>query len=228
MSDVTPEPEQSPVPPVGRGLMLAGLAAAIVALLLLAWLANEVFAGDAARFDAAARAQLHTWASPPLTRAMTAISFLGFEFLYLAVPAALVTFLLLHWRRGAGWLAITMAGAILLDVTLKLAFHRTRPVPWFGTPPHSYSFPSGHALVSLCFYGVLAGLITARIRSVPLRVACWMAAALLVAAIGASRIYLGVHYASDVIAGYLTAAMWVGAVVAADRWRRRHKARRSA
>src|SRR5262249_9538284 len=90
---------------------------------------------------------------------------------------------------------------------------------FFGPAPHTYSFPSGHALCSFCFYVVLAGLIAARTRSMLLRVAAGVIAAVLVLAIGLSRIYLGMHYPSHVIAGYLGAAIWVSALLALDRWR---------
>jgi len=199
--------------------MVGSLAAAILATTLLGWLSTEVFAGETAQFDEWARASLHSLASPAMTRAMNGVSFLGMQFLYGAVPAALILFGVLRWKRAVAWLAITMAGALLLDVTLKWAFHRPRPVPWFGAAPHSYSFPSGHALVSFCFYGVLAGLVASRLRSRNLRMVCWIVAMSLIALIGISRIYLGVHYASDVLAGYLTAAVWVAIVLAMDRWR---------
>jgi undecaprenyl-diphosphatase len=66
---------------------------------------------------------------------------------------------------------------------------------------------------------VLAGLIAARTRSLFLRLAVGVAAAVMVTAIGLSRIYLGVHYPSDVIAGYLAAAVWVTTLLVLDRWR---------
>jgi membrane-associated phospholipid phosphatase len=75
---------------------------------------------------------------------------------------------------------------------------------------------------------VLAGLIAARTRSVFLRVAVGIAAAVLVIAIGLSRIYLGVHYPSDVIAGYLAAAVWVTTLLVLDRWRVRQRAKTAA
>jgi undecaprenyl-diphosphatase len=112
-----------------------------------------------------------------------------------------------------------MTGALALDLALKYAFHRERPPVFFGTEPASYSFPSGHALCSFCFYGVMAGLIAARVRSPALRIAVWALAALLVIAIGVSRVYLGMHYPSDVIGGYLAAAVWVSAMLVLDRWR---------
>ncbi len=129
----------------------------------------------------------------------------------------LVICIFIKRRRPAAWLAIAMGGAFALDFTLKQAFHRARPVPFFGLGPHSYSFPSGHALGSFCFYGVVAGLLTARIRNRPVRVLIWTACAALVIAIGFSRIYLGVHYATDVIAGYIAAAIWISTLLVADR-----------
>jgi undecaprenyl-diphosphatase len=119
-------------------------------------------------------------------------------------------------------MAIAMIGAALLDVALKHAFRRPRPAPFFGVPlPLSASFPSGHALASFCFFGVLAALLAHRTRSYWRAALVWLAAAALIAAIGFSRIYLGVHYPTDVIAGYLAAAIWVGGLTFADRYRRR-------
>ena len=118
---------------------------------------------------------------------------------------------------------ISILGALVLDLSLKYAFHRARPAPFFGPLPHTYSFPSGHALFSFCFYGVLAGLLADRVRSFKLRILVWTLAALLVAAIGVSRIYLGVHYPSDVIAGYLTATLWVSTMIAVDRVKKQRK-----
>jgi undecaprenyl-diphosphatase len=189
-------------------------------LFLFGWLAEEMLEGTTLRFDLAVRDWVHHFASPGMTRAMTAISLLGYNILIAALVVAIAAFLLLAWWRAAGWLAITKAGALALDVALKLAFRRPRPPVFFGAEPRSYSFPSGHALCSFCFYGVLAGLIAARTRSPAQRVAVRAIAAALVAAIGLSRIYLGMHYPSDVIAGYLAAAVWVSGLLVLDRWRK--------
>src|SRR5262249_18612156 len=111
------------------------------------------------------------------------------------------------------------------DLALKYAFHRPRPPVFFGAQPHSYSFPSGHALCSFCFYAVLAGLIAARTRSLALRIAVAALAAVLVIAIGLSRVYLGMHYPSDGLGGYLAASVWVSAMLVLDRWRQRRQPR---
>jgi undecaprenyl-diphosphatase len=215
-----PEPERPQrITPLMEAGVLLSLSAAVLSLFLFGWIANEMREGDTTRFDLAIRNWAHQFASPAMTRAMTAISLLGYDLLIVALVIALAAFAFLRWRRAAGWLAISMAGALALDLALKYSFHRPRPQPFFGAAPHSFSFPSGHALCSFCFYAVLAGLIAARTRSMVLRVAVGVMAAALVVAIGLSRIYLGMHYPSDVIAGYLAAAMWVATLLVLDRWR---------
>jgi undecaprenyl-diphosphatase len=158
-----------------------------------------------------------------MTHAMTAISLLGYNALIVELAIALAVFGWLRWRRAAVWLAVAMAGSLVLDLALKYVYHRTRPTAYFGTAPHSYSFPSGHALCAFCFYGVLAGLLSARIKSLALRIVIWCIAAALVIAIGISRIYLGVHYPSDVVAGYLAAMVWVGTIILLDHVRKFRK-----
>jgi undecaprenyl-diphosphatase len=219
-----PEPERSPTPTLlMEATVLLSLALALLSLFLFSWIAHEMLEGDTARFDQAVRSWVHQFASPGITRAMTAISMLGYNLLIVELVLAIAVFLALRWRHAAGWLAVAVAGGLALDVALKYAFHRSRPQPYFGVAPDSYSFPSGHAVCSFCFYVVLAGLIAARTRSLLLRVAMGIAAAVIVIAIGLSRIYLGVHYPSDVIAGYLAASAWVTTLLVLDRWRVRRK-----
>jgi undecaprenyl-diphosphatase len=200
--------------------IVISLAVAILCLFLFGWLGREMRAGDTIRFDQAVRNWVHQFASPGMTRAMTFISLLGYNVLIVELVIAFIVFAKLRWKRAALWLAIAMAGSLLLDLALKYAYHRPRPTAFFGTAPSSYSFPSGHALCSLCFYGVLAGLLSARLKSLPWRIAVWTAAALLIIAIGLSRIYLGVHYPSDVLAGYLAATVWVGTIIVLDHVRK--------
>src|SRR5262249_33170813 len=172
----------SPVPEVEQvekptglmtGVALLSLIVALLSLLLLSWIATEVREGDTLQFDLSIRARVHQFFTPTLTRTMVVVSQLGANVLVGAFLASLILFLFLRWRRGALWLVITMAGALILDLGLKYGFHRARPTPFFGPLPHTYSFPSGHALMSLCFYGVLAGLINDRVQSFWLRVLVW-------------------------------------------------------
>lgn len=199
-------------------LLLGALLLAVTALFVFGWLAEEMLEGDTQQFDASIRTAVHNIANPSLTRLMEVFSFLGSVVVVTALSLAAVG-VLLYFRhaRKAALVAITMLGVAALDVALKHAFHRPRPVAFFGATPDSYSFPSGHALGSLCFYGVLAAILSPLARGQVAKYCVWMAAALLVGMIGFSRIYLGVHYPSDVIAGYCAAAMWVGAVGFVDR-----------
>jgi undecaprenyl-diphosphatase len=196
--------------------LLSGLAVALLALAFFAWLAEEVIEGDTRAFDAGARAFAHSIASPQLTYVMQGLSFLGQGFSLAALAALAAILFVRTGRRRAAWLLIiTMLGAGALDQMLKLLFHRPRPDPFFNTPrPSTYSFPSGHALASCCFFGVMAAMLAARAPRRAARIALWATAALLAAAIGFSRIYLGVHYPSDVVAGYAAAVVWVFTVKA--------------
>ncbi|HEV7520531.1 MAG TPA: phosphatase PAP2 family protein [Candidatus Angelobacter sp.] len=217
-----PEPVPKPAPLFGAAILVS-LGAAVLALFLFMWLGSEVVEGDTQHFDQVIREWVHRYASPGMTHAMTAISLLGYNALIVELAIALAVFGWLRWRRAAVWLAVAMAGSLVLDLALKYVYHRTRPTAYFGTAPHSYGFPSGHALCAFCFYGVLAGLLSARIKSLALRIVIWCIAAALVIAIGISRIYLGVHYPSDVVAGYLAAMVWVGTIILLDHVRKFRK-----
>ena len=105
---------------------------------------------------------------------------------------------------------------------LKTVFHRHRPEPFFDTRlPASYSFPSGHAMLSFCLCLSAAALFASSRRNLLVRITIWTFWAGLSGAIGYSRIYLGVHYPSDVLAGYLAALVWSLAVGSAyQKWRK--------
>jgi undecaprenyl-diphosphatase len=194
--------------------LIAGFAAALAALLFFGWLADAVLGGETGSFDAAVRGTVHGWASPHLTSAMRALTWLGSEMVMVPLGALLFCWLSAAGRRHAAILLILAGlGAEALNLCLKLFFQRPRPGTFFGYPqPETYSFPSGHAMVSFCFYGALAAILTTRMESRGGRITIWTGAAILAAAIGLSRVYLGVHYPSDVIAGYAAGAVWVGAV----------------
>jgi undecaprenyl-diphosphatase len=203
---------------LGKRLAL-GLLAAGVVMFLFAALAGEVREGETQHFDESIRFAVHGLSSPPVTAIVIAATQLGSPAILLpGTCIAAFVFLRLKRVRAAILLLATIAGGTLLQWLLKLLFQRTRPVPFFGIPtPTSYSFPSGHALASFCFYGALAALIAGRVTASWLRWTIRMAAALVIGAVGFSRIYLGVHYASDVIAGYAAAFVWVLTVASADR-----------
>jgi undecaprenyl-diphosphatase len=217
---ILPKGNVRSIPTRQLGLTLVvGLALAVGALLAFAALANEMLEGDTQRFDDWVREGIHQYASPALTSFMRVVTVLGAPSVLLALSVvSAVGFLFARKDRGLFLLVITMIGAKVLDVVLKLSFHRTRPVPFFDAlPPSSYSFPSGHAIASFCFYSTVAAIISVRTRSPGVRITVWALAALQISLIGISRIYLGVHYPSDVLAGYAAAFIWVMMVSLGDR-----------
>ena len=196
------------------GLVLAGLA-----LLLLSWLGRDIVVGVTPAIDESLRAALHAHSSPGLTRVMIAASRYGGPGWLVPLGIALgFAFLIKGWPRGALLVGVTVAGAGLLNAMLKQGFARTRPAAFFDYPlPPSHSFPSGHAFFAASFFGGLAVLASGRVRHRGLRILLWIAAVGLTLLVGISRVYLGVHYPSDVFAGYAAAVVWVAAVAFGDR-----------
>lgn len=147
------------------------------------------------------------WSSPELTRLALSLSRLGSAYVIygMAVAVALALLLLSH-RFVAFHLAIVMGAAFLANSFVKLIVARPRPVPIFGEAPETYSFASGHALLSACFFGFIGMLVTARMPEIWQRAVILIPISALIAAIGAARVYQGVHYPSDVLGGFLLAA----------------------
>lgn len=207
--------------------LIAGLLAAGAALVLVTWLGREVMEGDVLGMDEGIRALLHNLVSPTTTTIMMAASLYGGPVVLVPLAlAAALAFQLRGWSRGALLVAITVAGAGLLNWLLKLSFGRVRPVAFFDYPlPGSPSFPSGHSIFAASIFGGLAALLAPRLRHPALRIAVWCLAIFLTLLVGFSRVYLGVHYPSDVLAGYSIAVIWVTAVAFGDRLARHRRVR---
>jgi membrane-associated phospholipid phosphatase len=167
----------------------------------------------------------HSNATEPLTQAMLAITHLH------ATPGiillSLLVALIMYRKREWYWLltlATAVPGALLLNVALKHVFQRTRP--HFDEPLLSlttYSFPSGHAAGATAFYGILAAYLFCTVNRWQWRVLIALAAVMMVALVALSRVYLGVHYLSDVLAGIAESIAWLAfsfIVVGAYRHRR--------
>ncbi len=151
----------------------------------------------------------------PLTTIMKSVTWLGSNAIILPLLVLVVLVLVAHRRdwRPPALLAMAVAGAVGLYNIFKLAVDRARPPSpiWVGNYPGG-SFPSGHATQAVAFYGMLA-LILSRGRSTKTRVGLWAGASLIALAVGASRIYLGAHWLSDVLGGYALGAAWLAVVV---------------
>ena len=185
--------------------------------MFFAVLAQAVVQGRTMGFDLAVRSAIHNWATPRFTEAMSAVTWLGSMTILLPLGAVLVWRLYTVGRpRAAALLAITVLGAQAFDQALKFGFQRPRPQVFFGlAQPATYSFPSGHTVSSCCFYGVLAAVLAVGAVSPWRKTLIWTTATTIALAVGFSRVYLGVHYPTDVLGGYAVAVVWVAIVRAA-------------
>ena len=226
-------PDAPPVEPGAAPLvgveLAAGLAAAVLSMGLLIWLGDEVLEGETRSFDLWIRGLVHGLATPWLTDLMWGASVVGApRVLALFGVGAAVVFFARRWWRAAVLVLITMWGAMVLDAVLKQLYGRVRPAPFFDfyPAPASYSFPSGHALFATCFFGGVAVLASHRLEHPTARVGIWVAAIAAILLIGTSRVYLGVHYPTDVLGGMAAGVVWVGTVALGDRLAEHRRRRR--
>jgi undecaprenyl-diphosphatase len=135
------------------------------------------------------------------------------------------------WRRrkdDAVFVAAAALGGVALDQVMKLHFKRLRPdLPWAFVHEHSFSFPSGHSVLAMVLYGVIVYKTQDKLPGKWAKAALMVGAFLMVAGIGVSRVYLGVHYPSDVAGGYFVGAVWLAAVIGSDLWVEGHTMRRA-
>jgi undecaprenyl-diphosphatase len=182
----------------------------IASSLLFGVMAVFMILGVTDNLDAATRAGINRWASPNLTALAQGASFIGSVSVLFSLTALIAAALWLGGRpRAALMLLLVMGIAAIVNNAIKLTFARARPEAFFGAVPDRYSFASGHALFSACFFSVVAGLVEAKLTSAWQRAVAWALACSIIAGIGLSRIYLGVHYLTDVIAGFALAALIV-------------------
>ncbi|MBD2120631.1 phosphatase PAP2 family protein [Trichocoleus sp. FACHB-262] len=199
------------------GLVLAGLA-----LWGFAEIADEVLEKETQAFDTTILLSLRELHNPLLDRLMIAITFLGEPTELTIMSLALGAWLLWRGQRSeATTLAIAAAGAAGLNVLLKDVFARARPALWARiVDVKYYSFPSGHAMLSVVVYGLLGYLLATHFKR--WRVGILISTAVLIAAIGFSRLYLGVHWPTDVLAGYAAGLVWLmTCILSIEIWRHR-------
>ena len=199
--------------------IVAGILLAALMLAAAGWLVTGPLRAYPASFDSAIRGVMHQMQSPMWTSLFLSVTKLG-STLYLTIfgCAAGLGFLVLRWFRPLVLFVVAAAGQAALHHGFKWLFARPRPAPLVAYPvAENFSFPSGHAISALCIYAMIAWIVTARLENPALKAAIWIITLVLVFLIGTSRVYIGVHHASDVIAGFLAAAIWTSAVISVDK-----------
>jgi len=194
-----------------KKILFAGLTAATALLLCFVKLAEGLLHDKLAQFDQAVTAFITGFITPQMTLIMKILTMLGATPCYLLVALGIVLYLVLGKKKSftALMVAVNLLGAWLLNVALKNLFHRVRPELNRLIEVGGYSFPSGHAMISFAFYGFLAYLVMVNLPRGWGKYLLTIILALLPLGIGISRIYLGVHYPSDVVAGYAVGGFWL-------------------
>ena len=180
----------------------------LAAALIFVWLLGEVASGEIMRLDTLAyQVFVETLRSDALTPFMEAFTSLA-SVVVLAVMAAVIA--ALAPGKAPGWcVAVNLVCVVVLNTVLKVIVQRPRPAGFRLISESGYSFPSGHSMVAMAFFGLLIWMVWRYHRRDVMRVVWCVCFGLVIAMVGISRIYLGVHYASDVLAGFCVSLIWL-------------------
>ena len=192
--------------------LLSGAALAIGCTWAFSEVAEHVRKGTTQPFDDAVMRWIGQHQYPALQSVMLEITALGTGTVVAMIVFVAGMFLWLNkHKHSAVLLIVATLGGMVLDTLLKIGFNRPRPqIFTWGTHAASSSFPSGHAMSSIIVYGTVAYLAARLQQNTASRVATMCLAGAIIVAIGASRLYLGVHYPSDVLAGLIIGLAWAG------------------
>jgi len=192
-------------------LLIVGVGVILACVAVFGALADEVMEGGTQQMDDAVLLWMNRHASPALTAVALDITALGAgTVVWLLVIVASVFLWVSRHRYSVLLLWVAILGSGLINATMKMFFERPRPqlFPWRVPYAGLSSFPSGHSMTSMVCYSTLAYLIARLVDSRFLRRFTFGLAAVIVVLIGMSRMYLGVHYPTDVLAGFTTGLAW--------------------
>ena len=191
--------------------LLAGLLAGAIALAMGVFLARFLLWDWLLPLEESWLLTLKAWSNPTLDRYMTAITWLAQGEITIPILIAIGGILVYRDEAVASLvLAIGLSGSWLLNGIFKSLFRRKRPDLWASSKrPMDYSYPSGHAMSAISFYGLLAANLT-QFLSIPLGITATLATGLTLG-VGFSRVYLGMHWPTDVLSGWVAGGIWLAA-----------------
>jgi|694.fasta_scaffold49724_3 membrane-associated phospholipid phosphatase len=190
--------------------LLAGLLADMLVLALGVFIARLLLWDWLLPFEESCLLILKEWSNPTRDRYMIALTWMAQG--EITIPILIAIAGILIYRDDAVpalILAIGLSGSWLLNGIFKSFFRRKRPDLWASSKrPRDYSYPSGHSMSAISFYGLLAAILTQS-----LGISLWLTvpvAAFLTLGVGFSRVYLGVHWPTDVLSGWVAGGIWLG------------------
>jgi undecaprenyl-diphosphatase len=192
--------------------LVAGLLFSSAIVIVFGLLAREVFlTARAGPLDRQITLFVRGLQTPTRDNLALVATFFG-SHLFL-IPATLLVAVALRGKghpTSALLFFASVAGGFVLNALLKITFHRARPDLWPAlVSEHTYSFPSGHAAMSTVFYGGLAAVVFHLTDRVVPRVSAVLFALVAIVTIAGTRVYLGVHWTTDVVAGFVVGVFWV-------------------
>ena len=173
----------------------------LVCAVLFLWIVDNIFENDIDKFDYIIYSMVLITMHPITTSFFKIITYFG-DWMII-IPVCIICVIFLKEKRYKYLVASNLVIIFILNQALKMLFNRQRPVGNRLIEASGYSFPSGHSMISMAFYGLLIYLAYKNIKNKKLKYAICIGLTLLIVLIGISRIYLGVHYASDVAGGFL-------------------------
>jgi membrane-associated phospholipid phosphatase len=176
---------------------------------VVAWLCTEVWEKEVFSFDKSWLLWIHQFSNSLFDRIFLLITAFGDPQIVIIVFVSMIAWLGLK-RKYADGIKFTIAcsGGLLINQVMKLFFAKPRPELWTRLiSEHSFSFPSGHAVGSMIVYGFIAYIFARELPAAKRYI--YAVASMLIIAIGFSRLYLGVHYPTDIIAGYGVGILWL-------------------
>ena len=183
----------------------------VVSLVGFGMIATLISSHNILAFDSAIISYVQGLETPTLTAIMKFFTFIGSgnAIFVIAVVVMFFLYMVLHHRSELLFFSIVIIFTSILNQMLKDFFHRARPDFHRLVEIGGYSFPSGHAMSAMAVYGALAFLLWRHIPTRLGRTILIILSAIMIFMIGISRVYLGVHYPSDIIGGYFASALWL-------------------
>ncbi|MBS4214402.1 MULTISPECIES: phosphatase PAP2 family protein [Neobacillus] len=192
----------------------------VISLAAFALMATLIEAHKIVQFDSTIISSVQGLESPALTAIMKFFTFIGSTKIVVILSLLIIFFLykVLHHRLELILFIAVIAGTPIINSILKSIFHRARPEFHRLIEIGGYSFPSGHAMNAFSVYGILAFLLWRHIATRTGRILLIIFSTIMILMIGISRIYLGVHYPSDIIGGYFASGFWMATAIWFFQW----------
>ncbi len=177
----------------------------VICIVVLLFIIKNVLSKDILLLDEAGYERVSKYLiSDTVTPFAKVITYLSSPYWLVFFSAVLALFFLKKNKKISAYIIVNLGLVAVLNFILKHIMQRPRPEGYRLVAEKGYSFPSGHSMIGIAFYGFLIYLIHKNIKNKALKIILTVILAIIILSIGISRIYLGVHYTSDVLAGFLT------------------------